>query len=109
MITTGAGAAATCSCCCEDRRTWLTSYRNKSLIWRILDIGTIDKGSDVMVVLLFIFLYITPMVGILFFVNCVSLVKKISKGNPDTANNTGWGAIMFGFIVFSIIWSSSMH
>ncbi|MFT4414362.1 hypothetical protein ACLM5H_10935 [Fredinandcohnia humi] len=52
-----------------------------------------------MVILL---LYVTPIIAIVFFVNCVSLVKKIVKGE-DTANNTGWGAIMFGYIIFSLI------
>jgi hypothetical protein len=67
------------------------------------------KGSGVVASLLGVFLYITPIVSILFFLNCVSLVKKIKNGNQETANNTGWGAIMFGFIIFSIIWSISMH
>jgi hypothetical protein len=71
--------------------------------------NNIEKGSDDVAILLFVFLYITPIVAILFFLNCVSLAKKINNGNPDTANNTGWGAIMFGFIIFSIIWSISMH
>ncbi|KRE31634.1 hypothetical protein [Paenibacillus sp. Soil522] len=53
----------------------------------------------------FIF-YLTPIVSIIFFVNCVELAKKIKNGDKNTANNTGWGAVMFGFIIFSIIWSS---
>ncbi|MFC6230383.1 hypothetical protein ACFQI7_21395 [Paenibacillus allorhizosphaerae] len=54
----------------------------------------------------FIFAYITPIVAIMLFVNCVALAKKIKNGDANTAYNTGWGAIMFGFIIFSIIWSS---
>ena len=46
---------------------------------------------------------LTPIVAIIFFVNCVSLAKKIHKGDENTANNTGWGSIMIGFIVFSIM------
>jgi len=49
------------------------------------------------------FSYLTPIIAIIFFVNCVSLAKKIKKGDDNTANNTAWGAIMFGFIVFSLI------
>ncbi|MCR2803641.1 hypothetical protein [Paenibacillus soyae] len=48
-------------------------------------------------------IFLTPIVAIIFFVNCVGLAKKIAMGNQNTAINTGWGAIMFGFIVFSII------
>jgi hypothetical protein len=37
----------------------------------------------------------------LFFINCVSLAKKIKKGDENTANNTGWGAVMLGYIIFA--------
>ncbi|QYR19231.1 hypothetical protein KZ483_14850 [Paenibacillus sp. sptzw28] len=57
----------------------------------------------------FIFAYLTPIVSIIFFVNCVALAKKIKNGGESTANNTGWGAVMFGFIIFSIIWSSFVY
>jgi hypothetical protein len=53
--------------------------------------------------------YSTPIVAIIFFVNCVSLAKKIQKGDGNTANNTVWGAIMFGYIVFSIILFTSIN
>lgn len=52
------------------------------------------------------FAYLTPIVAIIFFVNCVGLAKKIKKGDTDTANNTGWGAITFSFIVTAIVWCS---
>lgn len=68
----------------------------------------IEGGLD-LIVLLFISLYITPIIAIVFFINCVALAKKIKHGNQNTANNAAWGAIMFGFIVFSIIWSTLMH
>lgn len=48
--------------------------------------------------MLYIFAYLTPIVAIIFFVNCVALAKKIKNGE-DTINNTGWGAVMFGFII----------
>jgi hypothetical protein len=54
---------------------------------------------------LFVFIYLTPIIAIIFFVNCVSLAKKIKNGDDNTANNTGWGAVMFGYIVLAIIWS----
>lgn len=56
--------------------------------------------------MLFIFFYLTPIVAIIFFVTCVSLAKRIRNGDTDTANHTGWGAVMFGFIILSIIWST---
>ncbi|URN92855.1 MAG: hypothetical protein NAG76_13480 [Candidatus Pristimantibacillus lignocellulolyticus] len=56
----------------------------------------------------FIIVFITPIVAIMFFVNVVSLAKKIKKGDENTANNTGWGALMLGYIVFSIIISSGL-
>lgn len=54
----------------------------------------------------FVIFYLTPLVAIIFFVNCVSLAKKIKNGDNNTANNTGWGAFMFAYIVFAIIVSS---
>ena len=56
----------------------------------------------------FVIVYLTPLVAIIFFVNVVALAKKIKNGDENTANNTGWGALMFGFIVFSIIISSGL-
>jgi len=50
--------------------------------------------------------FLTPIVAIIFFVNCVALAKKIRNGDQDTANHTGWGAIMFAFLVTMIVWSS---
>jgi preprotein translocase subunit SecG len=47
--------------------------------------------------------YLTPIVAVIFFVNCVALSKKIQKGDENTANHTGWGALMFGYLVFSIM------
>jgi hypothetical protein len=52
--------------------------------------------------------YLTPIIAIIFFVNCVSLTRKIQKGDENTANNTFWGAIMFGYIVFSIMVFASL-
>ncbi|MDX5475627.1 MAG: hypothetical protein LPK00_08810 [Bacillaceae bacterium] len=46
---------------------------------------------------------LSPIIAIIFFVNCVALAKKIQKGDENTAINTGWGAIMLGWIVFSIM------
>ncbi|WP_442599939.1 hypothetical protein [Neobacillus sp. D3-1R] len=53
--------------------------------------------------------YLTPIVAIIFFVNCVSLAKKIQKGDENTANHTAWGALMFGYIVFSIMLFTSLN
>lgn len=47
--------------------------------------------------------YITPIIAIIFFVNCVSLAKKIHNGDGNTAINTGCGAIMFGYLIFILI------
>ncbi|WP_026907262.1 hypothetical protein [Paucisalibacillus globulus] len=51
-----------------------------------------------------VFFYISPIIAIIFFINCVSIGKKIVKGQ-DVHNQTFFTAIMFGFIVLSIIWS----
>lgn len=59
--------------------------------------------------MVFLFVYVTPIIAILFFVNCVSLAKKIKKGDGNTANNTGWGAIMFGYIIFSLIMAALLN
>lgn len=50
-----------------------------------------------------ILIYLTPIISLLFFIDCVSLAKKIKQGNPNTANNTVWGAIMFGYIIFALM------
>jgi hypothetical protein len=50
-----------------------------------------------------IMFYGTPVIAIIFFLNCVALAKKIKNGDEDTANNTGWGALMFGYIVFALL------
>jgi len=47
-----------------------------------------------------IIIYLAPIIAIVFFVNCVSLAKKIKNGDENTVNNTFWGSIMFGFIIF---------
>lgn len=46
--------------------------------------------------------YFTPILSILFFINCVTLAKKIKK-EENTQLYTFLGSIMFGFIIFSII------
>ncbi|MEC0094345.1 hypothetical protein [Paenibacillus macquariensis] len=55
--------------------------------------------------MVYLMLFLTPIVSIIFFVNCVAIAKKIKNGDEDTANNTGWGAVMFGYIIFMIILS----
>jgi hypothetical protein len=57
----------------------------------------------------FLVLYVTPIIAIVFFINCVSLAKKIQKGDQNTANNTGWGAIMFSYIIFTLIWAGLLN
>jgi hypothetical protein len=65
-------------------------------------------SKELMKVIFFI-IYLTPIIAILFFINCVSLAKKIKKGDENTANNTGWGAVMLGYIIFALIFSNSIH
>jgi len=38
-----------------------------------------------------------------FVLNCVSLAKKINKGEEDTARNTFWAATTFTLIMYSLI------
>jgi len=47
--------------------------------------------------------FLTPIVALIFIVNCVALAKKIRNGDQDTANHTGWGAIMFAYLVTVIL------
>ncbi|CEG28788.1 hypothetical protein [Bacillus sp. B-jedd] len=55
----------------------------------------------------YIFAFLTPIIAIIFFIKCVTIAKKIKKGE-DVFHETVLGAIMFGFIIFSIIWSGMM-
>ncbi|MBM7609838.1 hypothetical protein JOD29_003114 [Lysinibacillus composti] len=57
----------------------------------------------------FLIFYGTPIIAIFFFVNCVSLVKKIKNGDENTAINTIFGAIMFSYIIFSLIGAGFMN
>lgn len=52
----------------------------------------------------YLFAYLTPIIAIIFFINCVTIAKKLKK-DKDVYHETILGAIMFGFIIFSIIWS----
>lgn len=54
--------------------------------------------------MIFIFMYLTPIIAIIFFANCVSIAKKLKNGQ-DVQNQTVFGSIMFGFIILSIVWS----
>ena len=56
--------------------------------------------------LAFLILFVSPVIAIVFFFSCVNLFKKIVKGDENTLDLTGWCAIMFGFLVFSIVWST---
>jgi hypothetical protein len=57
------------------------------------------------VYMIFVIAYVTPIIAIVFFINCVSIVKKVIKGN-DVHNQAVLNGLMFGFIIFSIIWSA---
>lgn len=50
-----------------------------------------------------------PIIAIIFFLNCVSLAKKIQKGETNTADNSAWGAIMFAYIVFALIFANLLN
>ncbi|MFJ8236311.1 hypothetical protein ACIQ34_11255 [Ureibacillus sp. NPDC094379] len=56
----------------------------------------------------YLIVYVTPIVAIFFFVNCVSLAKKIKNGK-DTAINTTLGAIMLSYIIYSLIGAGFMN
>ncbi|WP_155982742.1 hypothetical protein [Paucisalibacillus sp. EB02] len=55
----------------------------------------------------FVFFYITPIIAVIFFINCVSIAKKLHK-EQDIHNQTFFTALMFGFIVLSVIWSGNI-
>lgn len=46
--------------------------------------------------------YLTPIISIIFFVNLVSILKRIKNGQ-DTTNQTVWGSVMLGYITFAIL------
>jgi hypothetical protein len=56
-------------------------------------------------VMIFVIAFVTPIIAIVFFVNCVSIVKKLIKGQ-DVHNQAILNGLVFGFIIFSIIWSA---
>ncbi|MCG7409617.1 hypothetical protein MH117_19615 [Paenibacillus sp. ACRRX] len=56
--------------------------------------------------MLYIMIYVTPIVAVIFFINGVALAKKIKNGDENTASHTGWGAAMLGFIIYMLIWSN---
>jgi hypothetical protein len=56
-------------------------------------------------VMIFVIAYVTPIIAIVFFMNCVSSAKKLIKGQ-DVHNQAILNGFMFGFIIFSIIWSA---
>ena len=51
----------------------------------------------------YLIVYVTPIVAIFFFVNCVSLAKKIKAGDENTAINTIMGAVMLSYITYCLI------
>jgi hypothetical protein len=47
-----------------------------------------DEGPSISIyggVFMLLLIYLTPIVAIIFFVNCVGLAKKIAMGNQNTA------------------------
>jgi hypothetical protein len=56
-------------------------------------------------IMIFVIAYVTPIIAIVFFMNCVSIAKKMIKGQ-DVHNQAILNGLMFGFIIFSIIWSA---
>nr|WP_106779240.1 hypothetical protein [Lysinibacillus timonensis] len=57
----------------------------------------------------YLIVYITPIIAIFFFVNCVTLAKKVRNGDDNTAIYTILGAIMFSYIIFSLIGAGFMN
>lgn len=57
------------------------------------------------IALIYIIYYLTPILSILFFVNCVSILKRM-KEDKEHSVQTFLGSILFGFIIFSLIYSS---
>ncbi|GKU82573.1 hypothetical protein [Niallia sp. NCCP-28] len=50
-----------------------------------------------------LFFYLPPIVAIIFFVTCVSIIKKI-KNDQSTQNHTIAASIMFSYLFFTLIW-----
>lgn len=65
-----------------------------------------DKESVAVIGLL---IFIIPILGIILYVNTVKLLKNIKEGK-NTAQQTGWGAILTGLIIFlSFVLIISFH
>jgi hypothetical protein len=64
--------------------------------------GSKELSGDIMI---FVIANVTPIIAIVFFMNCVSIAKKMIKGQ-DVHNQAILNGLMFGFIIFSIIWSA---
>ncbi|MFF2890301.1 hypothetical protein [Paenibacillus sp. NPDC057967] len=44
-------------------------------------------------------IFIIPILGMMLYINTVKLLKNIKEGR-NTANQTGWGAVLTGLILF---------
>jgi hypothetical protein len=55
--------------------------------------------------MIFVIAYVTPIIAIVFFINCVSIAKKLLK-RQDVHNQAILNGLLFGFIIFSIIWAA---
>lgn len=56
--------------------------------------------------MVFIAVFVTPFLSIIFVLNSVTLAKKIKKGEEKTGNNTTWIAISFTLITYSLVWAA---
>ncbi|MBM7691600.1 hypothetical protein JOC77_001007 [Peribacillus deserti] len=59
--------------------------------------------ETMMKIMQWVALNIMPFLCITFILNCVSLAKKIKKGDENTAKNTIWVTITFTLIMYSLI------
>lgn len=55
-------------------------------------------------IMVFVGVYLMPILCIIFIVKGVELAKQIKRGNENTANLTVWVSITFTLIVYSFVW-----
>ncbi|GIN72676.1 hypothetical protein J14TS2_31510 [Bacillus sp. J14TS2] len=60
-----------------------------------------------MVLFIFISMYVSPILALIFCLNLVGILKKIKKDQP-TAKNTFWLSFSFVLIVWSIAVTASL-
>ncbi len=67
------------------------------------------KRWDLMETLVFMGLFLNPILAVVFCLNLISIIKKSNQEKKvSTQENTVWVTISFAYIIFSLTWSFTM-